>query len=411
MIPLTLSKSQARRFLLAHQALWPPRNLMGKAGALDFIRRVGCIQFDPLDMAGQNADLVLQARVADFTPGMLRQLLYEDRKLLDGWDKMMAIYPVEDWPYLRRRRENARSEFRSIEAVEKIAPAIRAEIEQRGPLSSLDLEHSEKVAWWWSPTSLSRAALESMYLGGELIVHHKVHTRKIYDLASRHIPAEIFDMPEPNPTDADYREWYVLRRLGSVGLLWNRGGYTWVGVRLASAGRKAVFERLEDKGKIIPVQVEDVKFPLYLRAQDKALLEEILQTDEPAQPTAESALRAAFIAPLDNLVWERSLIEVLFDFDYRWEVYTPPARRKYGYYVLPVLYGDRFVGRVEPVRQKKNGLLTIKNWWWEPDVTPDEAMLNAIQTCFEHFCGYLGIQQIEYGGQPVDLAEISRRLN
>ena len=96
---ITLTKQQARRFILAHQGLWPPYQFEGKAGILDFISHVGCIQFDPLDIVGHNPELVLQARVSGFRSAMLQELLYEDRKLLDGWDKMMAIYCTQDWPY------------------------------------------------------------------------------------------------------------------------------------------------------------------------------------------------------------------------------------------------------------------------------------------------------------------------
>ena len=96
MPPISLTHSHARRFLLTYHSLWPPRSLNGKEGILDYIRRVGCIQFDPLDIAGQNAELVLQSRVSDFQSGMLRELLYHDRQLLDGYDKNMAIYPLED---------------------------------------------------------------------------------------------------------------------------------------------------------------------------------------------------------------------------------------------------------------------------------------------------------------------------
>jgi uncharacterized protein YcaQ len=384
MTPLTLTQSQARRFLLAYQNLWPPRSLTGKAAVLAFIRKVGCIQFDPLDIAGKNPELVLQSRVADFTPPILDELLYQDRALLDGFDKMMAIYPVEDWPYFRRRREAAKNELRSQDAVRAITPGIRAAIEQRGPLSSIDLEHKQKVDWWWAPTSLSRAALESMYLSGELVIHHKVHTRKVYDLAEHHIPAELLHAPEPNPTNDQYHEWYVLRRLGSVGLLWNRSNQVWL-MSIGTAARKKVMQRLLDEGKILEVRVEGIEHPFYLRSQDQPLLEEILRAPEPTP-------RAAFIAPLDNLVWERSLLETLFGFDYRWEVYVPPTKRKYGYYVLPVLYGDRFVARIEPARQKNSGFLTVKNWWWEPDVVPDDAMRTAIRECFERFCAFLSIQ-------------------
>ena len=95
---LTLTNQQARRFILARQGLWPPYELEGKSGVLSYIRRVGCIQFDPLNIVGRNPELVLQARVSDFRPAMLEELLYEDWKLLDGWDKNMSIYCVEDWP-------------------------------------------------------------------------------------------------------------------------------------------------------------------------------------------------------------------------------------------------------------------------------------------------------------------------
>ena len=105
---LRLSRAEARRFLLAHQHLWPPRALAGKAGILDFIRHVGCIQYDPVNLVGQNPELVLQARVADYTPALLAELLYTDRRLVDGWDKQAAIYLTEDWPYFARHRDWAR---------------------------------------------------------------------------------------------------------------------------------------------------------------------------------------------------------------------------------------------------------------------------------------------------------------
>ena len=405
MADLALTQSQARKFLLAWQNLWPPRSLHGKQGALDFIRKVGCIQFDPLDITGKNAELVLQSRVADFTPAMLDELLYKDRMLLDGFDKMMAIYSVEDWPYFRRRRESARNELRSQESVGTVAPHIRKAIEERGPLSSIDLDHNEKVGWWWGPTSLSRAALESMYLTGELVIHHKVHTRKVYDLAERHIPPALFRAPEPNPTDDQYHDWYVLRRLGSAGMLWDRSGQTWL-TAVNSPRRIKVIQRLIERGTILALQVEGIEVLFYMRSEDKAFLDDILASPEP--PT-----QAVFIAPLDNLMWERSLIASLFGFDYRWEVYTPPKKRKYGYYVLPVLYGDRFVARFEPVREKKTGTLAIKNWWWEPDITPAEDMLAALEDCFTHFCTFLGVKRVQmdgYASEPTDLAWLTRQL-
>jgi uncharacterized protein YcaQ len=114
----------------------------------------------------------------------------------------------------------------------------------------------------------------------------------------------------------------------------------------------------------------------------------------------------AFLAPLDNLMWDRRLLEELFDFYYRWEVYTPPSKREYGYYVLPVLYGDRFVARFEPVRQKKSGSLTIKNWWWESGANLTGEMCTALEESLERFSIYLNISQISFNGQTFSLAEI-----
>ncbi|HEY6675965.1 MAG TPA: crosslink repair DNA glycosylase YcaQ family protein, partial [Terrimicrobium sp.] len=103
--PIVIRKAQARRFLLAHLGLWPPRQLRGKRGVLDYIRHVNCIQYDPINVVGQNPHLVLQSRVRGYKPAMLGALLYEDRKLLDGFDKQMSIYPIEDWPCFAYYRE------------------------------------------------------------------------------------------------------------------------------------------------------------------------------------------------------------------------------------------------------------------------------------------------------------------
>ena len=399
--PISLTRSQAKHFMLAYQNLWPPHNLLGKEGILEYIRRVHCIQFDPLDITGQNAELVLQSRVSDFQPSMLRELLYQDRQLLDGYDKNMAIYPIEDWPYFNRRRLAAQSELRSSDAVQAIAPQVLAAIEVRGPLSSLELDFDQVVHWYWAPTRLARAALESLYFAGKLVIHRKIHTRKVYDLAQSHIPAPLFNQAEPNPTDAQYHEWYVLRRIGSVGLLSKRASESWLGVPAKSAQRSAALKRLIEQGKVLEVVVDGLDVPLYIRTQDRGLLDEILKSDE-------TPARMAFIAPLDNLMWDRRLLDDLFGFYYRWEVYTPQAKREYGYYVLPVLYGDRFVARFEPIRSKKNGLLTIKNWWWEPGVTPTAEMVTALEESVKRFSIFLNVSQISFNGQTVSLAEIGR---
>lgn len=387
---LSLTRQQARRFILAHQGLWPPYGLAGKSGVLNYVRRVGCIQYDPLDVVGRNPELVLQARVADYRPELLEELLYDERRLLDGWDKNMSIYPVEDWPYFLRRREAyRRNPGRSPEAVRSVLSQVRQAIETRGPLSSIDLEIDRTVDWAWAPTRLARAALESMYWWGELIVHHKVHTRKVYDFSHRHLPAGLLAAPDPNPTEEEFHDWYILRRLGAVGLLWNRAGDAWLGMReIKSKARTAALERLLAQDKVLEVAVEGIDLPFYLRRQDELLLERVLAGPAPPSP-------AAIIAPLDNLIWDRRLVQALFDFEYVWEVYKPVQERRYGYYVLPVLHSDRFVARFEPGRDDDRSVLVIKNWWWESDVEPSPELQTALRAGFERFLDYLGAEQIE----------------
>jgi len=394
---LNISNQQARRFILAHQGLWPPYELAGKASVLEYIRHVGCIQFDPLNIVGRNPELVLQARVSAFRPVMLQELLYGDRKLLDGWDKNMSIYCVEDWPYFHRYRERAQRHFGdSSRPATSILPQVRKAIEERGPLSSIDLGFDQIVDWSWAPTRLARAALESMYSWGELIIHHKVNTRKVYDFASRHVPEELLSASDPNETEEQYHDWYVLRRIGSVGLLGNRSGGAWLGIRgIKSRERTAALTRLLRQGKVIEVHVGGMEPPLYMRRQDRMHLDKALDSDGVSP-------RAVVLAPLDNLLWDRRFVEELFDFHYRWEVYKPIAERRYGYYVLPILYGDRFVARFEPGRDKKSGALIVKNWWWESGVIPSERMQSDLRHCFERFLSYLGANNLQIDSKTAE---------
>ncbi|HEX7712393.1 MAG TPA: winged helix DNA-binding domain-containing protein [Bacillota bacterium] len=400
MKPIILTQLQARQFILAYQGLQPSLELTGKSGVLEYIRRVGCIQYDPLDIVGHNPELVLQARVAGFHPAMLQELLYSDRKLLDGWDKMMAVYPVEDWPYFRRQREAAREYFgNSSRPVVAVLPQVRQAIEAQGPLSSIDLQLNEIVDWPWAPTRLSRAALESMYFWGELVIHHKVHTRKVYDFARRHLPAELLEAADPNITAEQYQDWRVLRRIGGIGLVWAKSGDAWLGTEIKSKERAASLARLLKTGKIIEVRITDLETPFYMRSADRLYLERVLNSGDPAP-------HAAILAPLDNLLWDRRLIKTLFDFDYRWEVYKPVTERQYGYYVLPVLYGDGFVARFEPGRDKKGKALMIKNWWWEPGVKRRQKMDRALGQCFQNFLNYLGAERIQMDKKVLAQADL-----
>lgn len=390
MKPLSITKEHARRFLVLHHGLRLPYEFKGKPGVLGYIKRVGCIQFDALNIVGRNPELVLQSKVQSFRPEILDELLYKERRLLDGFDKEMSIYSVEDWPYFRRLRDGAVARHgQKNNPIYPILPQVRQRIEEKGPLSSADLELNQKVRWAWGPTRLARAALESMYFWGELVIHHKANTRKFYDLANRHIAKELLTTSEPNKTENEYFDWYVLRRIGAVGLLWNKASDSWRSIHgLHSKERQASIANLLQQKKLIELLVEGVKYPLYIRAYDNPRLKIALEWDD-TKP------RAVILAPLDNMLWDRELIKELFDFEYRWEVYKPVKERKYGYYVLPVLYNDRFIARFEPGRDKYSSALVIKNWWWEKGIKPSTEIRAALKDCFTNFLGYLGAKNIK----------------
>lgn len=378
MTEIYLTKAEARQFILVKQGLLGNYRFTGKKGILDFIRQAGCIQFDPIDVCGKNAEIVLQSRVAGFTKAMLYELLYVDRKLLDYFDKNLSIIPVERWKYFERERESHRNRERSHSEIQQVHDEIIAEISRKGPVRSADLDFPQKVDWYWSATKLSRAALEHMYFSGELGIHHKDGNLKYYDLIENCVPQEILKEEEPCPCDHEHRKWRVLQRIGSLGLLWNRASDAWLGIPgLKAKERTDIFVQLVDESCIVPVRVESINDILYCRAEDGKIFDQIRQE--------KCKKRCELIAPLDNMMWDRNLIKAIFDFEYKWEIYTPQAERKYGYYVLPILYGERFVGRIETVYDRKNRKLNVVNLWYEPGIKLTKTMEKGIESAVKRF--------------------------
>ena len=151
---LNLTITEARKFILYKQGLFGGHRFAGKSGVLEFVRQAGCIQFDPIDVCGKNAELVLQSRVSGFTKQMLYELLYEDRKLLDNWNTTLSIIPVENWKYFKRDRDWHLENERSFEEIQAVCDKIKNIISERGPQCSADLEMPEKVDWYWTKTKL-----------------------------------------------------------------------------------------------------------------------------------------------------------------------------------------------------------------------------------------------------------------
>ncbi len=380
-----LSQTAARRYLLDWQGLWGKKRFSGARGVLAYVQQAGCIQFDPLDICGRNADLVLQARVSGYTPRLLEEALYKHRVLMDGWDKNMAIYPTADWPHYARNRAYFREnpydrENRALVAA--VGDDLRARFAARGPLKPGDVDYGQKVEWAWAATSLSRAAMEALFFEGDLIVHHRSGTQRTFDLAERCVPQALFTAPDPFENQGEYDAWRIARRIAAVGLLWDKASDALLGVTAKGAARAAAFARLQEEGRILPVTVEGVPGTLYAPQEALAYLEHA----QTSRASAQKPPRTECIAPLDNLLWDRKLVEAVFGFYYRWEVYTPAKQRQYGYYVMPVLQGDALVGRIELVRQRAQGTLLVKGAWWERPVDMD-----GVKEALDRFTAMLGL--------------------
>ena len=378
---MILTNKQARQFLLRRHGLLGERIYKSKNGVMKFIRRVGCVQFDPVDICGRTADITLHSRVEGYKKQMLDILLYKERRLIDFFDKNLSIFPVEDLAVFRQEhiKDGYAEAFdeRGGDAVRQIMPLIRTLIKERGFLSAKDVEVDKKIIWHWGTvTSLPRAALESMYFRGELIIHHKTGTNKSYAFAEDHIPENILNAPSPFKNEDERLAWHVKRRIGAVGMLWNRASDAFLGLSLKAEQRTAAFKKLLADDGIFEVFVKGIKEPLYILKDELALAEDVLRAEK--YPP-----RIEFIAPLDNLLWDRRLIEVLFGFVYRWEIYTPKEKRKYGAYTLPILYDDSFIGRADFAR--KDGILFINNIWTESGKSLQGRIKAAFNECAKRF--------------------------
>lgn len=371
---LTISKKQAGVFMLMKQGLYGEYKYIGKEGISDFIREAGCIQYDPIDICGKNHELVLQSRIAGFQRTHLYNLLYKERKLFDWLDKNMSITLVGDWPYLDSYRDYYKNGGREKKEIDNIAEELIEYIKTNGPVCSKDINYNEKINWFWAPASLSRAALDTLYYRGDLIIHHKKNTRKYYDITSRHIDENLINSLNPNKTEEERHSWYVHRRIKSVGLLWNKSSDAWLGIRgLKTAQREKAFENLLSKNLVSSVSVEGIKEPMYFSSDDSGIMSKAISDNAGSD-------RLEFLAPLDNMLWDRKLIKSIFEFEYKWEIYTPKLERKFGYYVLPILYRNNLVGRIEIIKNKSCKKLEIKNMWLENSTRETKKLHEAIET-------------------------------
>jgi uncharacterized protein YcaQ len=389
-----MTKDELCSYLIHYHSLNCFGDFTGESGIKKIFQRIGCIQYDPLNVVGRNPCLVLQSRVKGFTPDMLDKLLYKDRSLIDGWDKEMSIYKTADWPYFQRIRK-CRDESTKFMLAERgqgevlsYLPQALNELKARGHLSANDIDLGSCKSGRWGHKKISGAALDYLLAKGEIGIYRKKNVQKVYGMAEDLLPKKILNAPDPFCTDEDFYEWYFMRRIGSMGVQWLKNGGGWNGYYLSDSKlRQKTFESLEKKGLIIPITIPDIEIEekFYIRKQDLKILN--------MKPVYDEYIR--ILAPLDNLLWDRTLLYKVFNFQYSWEVYLPEEKRKYGYYVLPVLYRKKIIARMEPVKQKAGKPFRIKNWWWESDVKKSNKLKDAIENGLKLFAQYLNADGID----------------
>ena len=388
---MKITREQARRFILSRQGLLGKYRFTGKDGAYQYVRQTGCIQYDPVDVCGKNAELTLQSRVKGFTKKTLEDLLYRDRLLVDYTDKELSIWPREDWPYFSGYRERSIAQGASFEGIPELEEQAVTYIREHGPVSSATLPIEGEIFWhssmhwsghWHKKSQAARSVLEQLYTDGVLLIHHKSGSRKFYDLADRYFSQELLTATNPCPDEAAFLSWRVQRRIGAVGLLWNRRSDAWLGINLNNEQRERAFESLRKTGRITPVEVDEIRVPLYMLTEDLPLMEAVMAD------AIDTKSRLEFLAPLDPMLWDRKLIEALWDFRYTWEIYTPAVKRKYGYYVLPMLYGEKLTGRIEAAADRKTGTLVVKNIWYEDGVRQTKKLADAIDRSVKRLASF-----------------------
>lgn len=369
--PRAVSAPVGRRFLALRHLLAPPRSLAAEPeSVLRVVDRLGSLQFDPLEVAGRNHDLVLLARIAGYQRAWAEHWLYADRRLYETYNKSLNIVPVAELPLYRYTwdRMHERHHGGAFDEHAPLVEELVGRIRDHGALLPRDVGAREAIDWYWRPTNQVRAILEGLAEAGILGIARRDGNLRVYDLAERLFPPESLADRRPEEEQQRHR---LLSRYRAHGLLGASGNQElWVGGTGYAADRAARRAALIEAGRLLPVAVEGLRGDRFVVAEDLPYLAQAEQEVAAATPPGGQPPGVALLAPLDPLCWDRELLRRLFDFDYVWEVYVPAPKRRWGYYVLPILYGDRLVGRIEPRIERRARTLRILDLWWEPGFDP-----------------------------------------
>lgn len=382
MTDIIFSKQDIRRYMIHHFGLDRLDAYgEGKSGVLTYIKQVASLQQDPINIIGTNIDIILASRFSDYSPQVLTELLYQDELLIEGFDKEACLFSRDEWgqfAFARDQRVAAnlrtlsyRDQEKALDYLEEVTNLLQNSSE---PVSPQDLNLGRLADSSWGSSNLGNTVLYHLWCQGVAVIAERKERRKLY---KHYKQAKGLANLLTFDSETDFLDWFVYRRLSGLGVYWLKSGSGWLGQSMKE--RKANIERFLEQGKVVKIQVTYMKEALYLTQDNYQRL--LVVKNQPIK-----ADQVRFIAPLDNFIWDRKFVQAIFDFEYVWEVYKPEKLRQYGYYVLPILLGDNFIGRFEPDRTKtRQDTLKIKKIWFESNIYETPEMTDMILTEVERY--------------------------
>jgi uncharacterized protein len=395
---IDISLDVARRFILGKQGLWPGRRWRGVEGTEQAMREMEYLQLDPLQIIARSHDISMHSRVLDYTPGMWEEVAYQHRKFFD-WGGWLAARPMDELPYwrvvMRRERDtNARLLAIARDHADAIVE-MREILRERGVVSNRDFEMATRTRTEsYRGRKDSALALYYLWLTGEVMTHRRERFERVYALTEEVAPAHLIRESD----EAEVDRFLIRKEIAFSGLSrLNRTSDSYRRGDPEQAAKRLCEDMLVD-GDIIAVRVEGWKAVHYALGADGETLRELSagRTPEKWAPLDRSTTdEVVFLAPLDQ-VSARGRAKILFGFDYVWEVYKPEHQRKFGYYVLPILWGDRLVGRFDSKFDRATNTYVLLGLWLEDEALgKDESFADALALGFSRFARFLGAGRLD----------------
>jgi uncharacterized protein len=392
----------ARRFILGKQGLWPGRRWRGIEGAEQAMREMEYLQLDPLQIIARSHDIKLHSRVLDYTPGMWEELAYRQRKFFD-WGGWLAVRPMDELPHwrvvMRRERDAQAGDSRIGKMGQEHADAIvemRAILRERGTVTNRDFAMATRTRTQsYRGRKDSSLALYYLWRTGEVMTHHRENFERVYALTEAVAPAHL--IRESDEAAAD--RFLIKKEISFSGLArLKREADSFHGRGEPDRAAKKLLEGMRADGEIIEVQVEGWKAAHCALGSDAEVLNTLSAGRVPqawAPLETSTTEEVVFLAPLDH-VSARGRAKVVFGFDYVWEVYKPEHKRKFGYYTLPVLWGDRLVARFDSKLDRTTNTFVILGLWLEDAaLSSDETFAEALARGFARFVTFLGASKLD----------------